>query len=161
MQDKSVELYSIPHRLDRLRLKKQLTWEGVAALLKMSASMIYQVRAGKNRLSPKALYRLQDAELEAGLVSPQDSAHERAISFVSKRGSLQVRKNLAAATSKLAHKMEDHLKALPQNELLEIASFCVFRIENGSRAAEGFYKFLNTLILLEMVSRMPPEKHKT
>jgi transcriptional regulator with XRE-family HTH domain len=70
MQDKSLIKCSIPERLQNLRLKKQLTWERLAVSLDLTVSMLFQVKAGNRNLSDKALYRLEQAEIAAGLRPP-------------------------------------------------------------------------------------------
>ena len=47
---------------------KQASWAEIAATIGLSESMIYQVKAGKKELSPKALYRLLAAESAVGIL---------------------------------------------------------------------------------------------
>ena len=77
MQEKSVEKFSQVIRLKNLRVTQQLTWRQVAELLGVTPSMIYQVVAGKRRLSDKVLWCLENAELALGLVSVHDAASRR------------------------------------------------------------------------------------
>ena len=74
MQQKRAEKSSIAERLQKLRLKKQFTWEQLADMVGLTASMLYQVKRGERGLSDKALYRLEQAEIVAGLRSP--AVHE-------------------------------------------------------------------------------------
>jgi transcriptional regulator with XRE-family HTH domain len=67
MQAKSINKYTIPERLQNLRLKEQLTWEQLAASLGLTAAMIHHVKRGIRNLSEKAQYRLEQAEVVAGL----------------------------------------------------------------------------------------------
>lgn len=74
MQDESVDLCSIPSRLERLRVATQATWAEIAADMGLSQSMIYQVKSGSRQLSSKAEYRLGIAERKAGLAHSVDQA---------------------------------------------------------------------------------------
>lgn len=70
MQEESADLCSIPRRLERIRVSTQSTWAQIATKIELSESMIYQVKSGKRQLSPKSLYRLATAEMEAGIKTP-------------------------------------------------------------------------------------------
>lgn len=50
------------HRLDDLRIRMQCTWAEVGRAIGLSESMIYQVKSGARKLSPKAEHRLTKAE---------------------------------------------------------------------------------------------------
>lgn len=73
LQEKSKSKYGHAERLQILRLKKQLTWEQLAELLGLSAAMLYHVKRGVRNLSEKAVYRLEQAEVTAGLRPPAAS----------------------------------------------------------------------------------------
>ena len=77
MQDKSAVTCSLAKRLETVRLAKHLTWDGLAGLLEMSPSMIYQVRRGDRNLGDVAMHRLEQAEIAEGLLSPNDAAFAR------------------------------------------------------------------------------------
>ena len=66
-EDHQPQQFSQAARLKNLRVRRQLKWRDMAALLEVSPSMIYQVLADKRRLSDKALFRLESAEIEASL----------------------------------------------------------------------------------------------
>ena len=70
MQARSIYKYTIPERLHKLRLKEQLTWEQLALSLGLTVAMLHHVRRGIRNLSQKAQYRLEHAEINAGLRSP-------------------------------------------------------------------------------------------
>jgi transcriptional regulator with XRE-family HTH domain len=70
MQAKSIKKYTIQERLQNLRLKEQLTWEQLAESLGLTAAMLHHVRRGIRNLSEKARYRLERAEIDAGLRPP-------------------------------------------------------------------------------------------
>ena len=76
MQEHNAENCSVPERLERFRVRTQMTWAQVAKRIGLSTSMIYQVKRGDVALSSKALYRLRHAELEAGVVSGADFIDE-------------------------------------------------------------------------------------
>lgn len=77
MQEQSAARLSMPKRLEALRLAKQLTWDGMAGLLGISPSMIYQVKRGERNLGDLVLHRLEEAEIEAELLSVQDASFAR------------------------------------------------------------------------------------
>jgi transcriptional regulator with XRE-family HTH domain len=61
------ELKLIFPRIQRLRLKQGWTWERVSQELGVSKVMLHYVKTGKRALSGKVLYRLEEAEIRAGL----------------------------------------------------------------------------------------------
>ena len=73
LQEKSKSKYGHAERLQILRLKKQLSWEQLAELLGLSVAMLYHVKRGVRNLSEKAVYRLEQAEVTAGLRPPAAS----------------------------------------------------------------------------------------
>lgn len=77
MQEQSAVKFSLPKRLESLRLAKQLTWDGMAALLEISPSMIYQVKRGERNLGDLVLHRLEEAEISEGLLNVQDASFSR------------------------------------------------------------------------------------
>jgi transcriptional regulator with XRE-family HTH domain len=78
-KEKSAAGLRLPKRLEALRLSKQLTWDGMAALLEISPSMIYQVKRGERSLGDLVLHRLEECEIEAGLLSVQDASFARLV----------------------------------------------------------------------------------
>ncbi len=76
-QEQSAARKTIPVRLEALRLAKKLTWDGVAALLEVSPSMIYQAKRGERNLGDLVLHRLEEAEIAEGLLSVQDASFAR------------------------------------------------------------------------------------
>ena len=68
MQEVNVTVnYSASERLQKLRIKKQLTWSQIARRLRLSESMLYKALRGDARFSERALFRLLQAEIAAGL----------------------------------------------------------------------------------------------
>jgi transcriptional regulator with XRE-family HTH domain len=61
-------------RLRRLQVSEGMTWGQVARKLGISVSMVMMVKRGERNLSPKALYRLEQAERE---VADRKSRAER------------------------------------------------------------------------------------
>ena len=57
-------------RLERLREVTGKTWEKIAGELGVDRSLIYHVKAESRNLSPKVIYRLEKAEIEAGIAAP-------------------------------------------------------------------------------------------
>jgi len=70
MQEESLEKFSPPERLKNLRLKRQCNWSDIAKDVGLSEGMVYAVIAGKKNLSDKALHRLGEVEMAAGIVPP-------------------------------------------------------------------------------------------
>ena len=56
---------SIPERLRRYQASQGITWRRLGERIGISLSMVMMVLRGKRNLSPKALYRLEQAEREA------------------------------------------------------------------------------------------------
>jgi hypothetical protein len=54
-------------RLERLRLVTGKTWQQIADELKVDRSMLFHVKSGARNLGDKALFRLREAELAAGI----------------------------------------------------------------------------------------------
>lgn len=79
MQEQSAARLNLPKRLEALRLAKQLTWDGMAVLLEISPSMVYQVKRGERNLGDLVLHRLEEAEIEVGLLSVQDASFARLV----------------------------------------------------------------------------------
>lgn len=59
-------------RIDNYRNKTGQTLDQVAKAIGVGKSMLMMVKSGKRHLSSKALYRLEQAELEAGISSPEN-----------------------------------------------------------------------------------------
>jgi len=76
-QEQSASKRTIPKRLEALRLAKRLTWDGVAGLLEVSPSLIYQAKRGERNLGDLVLHRLEEAEIESGLLNVQDASFAR------------------------------------------------------------------------------------
>jgi transcriptional regulator with XRE-family HTH domain len=76
-QQQSAASRSIPKRLEALRLAKKFTWDGMATLLEISPSMIYQVKRGERNLGDLVMHRLEEAEIAEGLLDVQDASFAR------------------------------------------------------------------------------------
>ena len=71
MQQKSdIKWSSDFERLERLRVGQGLTWKQVAEKIGVGVTMLMMVKSGRRNLSNKTLYRLEQAEIAAGLHSP-------------------------------------------------------------------------------------------
>ncbi len=57
-------------RLEKYRVKTGKTWPEVADDIGLGKSMLMMVKTGKRSLSSKALYRLEQAEIDAGIRAP-------------------------------------------------------------------------------------------
>ena len=67
-QEKSHKKSPIFDRLEILRVRTGVTWDAIALKLGVDRSMLFHVKSGKRNLSDKALYRLGEAEEDAGIV---------------------------------------------------------------------------------------------
>jgi transcriptional regulator with XRE-family HTH domain len=97
MQEKSVEKCAVAERLQKLRLRDQLTWEQVAARLDITPSMVYQVRSGKRSLGDKTLYRLQQAEAEMWIPVDASASGNAASELMAIRKRLELTQDEMAA----------------------------------------------------------------
>jgi transcriptional regulator with XRE-family HTH domain len=61
---------SITERLEKLRLKRGLTWDKLGEELELSRAMLHYVRKNERELSERALFRLAAAERAAGIEPP-------------------------------------------------------------------------------------------
>ena len=84
LQEKSEEKNRIVKRLDDLRIALQCTWADVGEAIGLSESMIYQVKSGVRKLSPKAEHRLAAVERKAGIIPGNDLNLEHATSGAAK-----------------------------------------------------------------------------
>lgn len=66
-------------RIDNYRNKTGQTLDQVAEAIGLGKSMLMMVKSGKRHLSSKALYRLEQAELEAGISSPKNITESHSI----------------------------------------------------------------------------------
>ena len=57
-------------RIERLMLTTGSTWEGLSRTLKVSTAMLSMIKTGKRNPSKKVLFRLLEAEREAGIAPP-------------------------------------------------------------------------------------------
>ena len=62
-------------RVEEYRIKAGKTWDQVASDIGLSRSMLMMIKSGKRNLSAKALYRLEQAEISAG-IRPSPSVRE-------------------------------------------------------------------------------------
>lgn len=67
VQDESHTLSPLYRRLDRLRIVTNKTWAEISTLLDIDRSMFFHIKAGRRKLSEKAIFRLEQAEIEAGI----------------------------------------------------------------------------------------------
>lgn len=79
MQQKSAVECSHGERLKKLRAILQVEWEELALRLKVSPSTCYQVARGTKSFGDLALFRLEEAEREAGLAPPAEAVLEVAV----------------------------------------------------------------------------------
>ena len=97
------ETRTIPDRLDAVRLAKHLTWEGVASLLEISPSMIYQVKRGERTLGDMVLHRLEEAEIAEGLLNVQGASFARLLRNPEIAKALDAKGDSAASSSPNDH----------------------------------------------------------
>ncbi len=117
MQAQSHKKSDVFSRLDFLRVKKGLTWAQLAKRLAMDPSAFFHVKAGRRNLSDKALYRLAEAEKEAGIAPPEDMG--RVVDEFTKsesryHGQREVYKNWKAASELQIEMLEPLLASAKQ-----------------------------------------------
>lgn len=74
VQDESHTLSPLYRRVDRLRIVTNKTWAEISTLLDIDRSMFFHIKAGRRKLSEKAVFRLEQAEIEAGISPPNTTA---------------------------------------------------------------------------------------
>jgi transcriptional regulator with XRE-family HTH domain len=67
VKQKDTQTLSFLAKLDALRLLKGWTWEQTAKAVGLSRSMLHNLRTGRNKVSDKVLYRLEQTEKSEGL----------------------------------------------------------------------------------------------
>ena len=65
-------------RIDFYRVKTGKTLKEVSAVIGVGTGMLMMVKSGRRRLSGKAIYRLEQAERDAGIKTPLDKLLESA-----------------------------------------------------------------------------------
>ena len=73
-------------RLEVLREKQRWTWQQLAEKLDLSVSMLMMVKRGQRELSKRAQWRLEDAEVAAGLRTSPSLVFKAAEALVEKTG---------------------------------------------------------------------------
>jgi len=59
-----------------LMLKKGITWKKACSLIGISTTTLHHIKTGQNGVTNKVLYRLEQAEMQAGLVPPRTNLHD-------------------------------------------------------------------------------------
>ena len=70
MQEDCDSLCDAFKRLDRYRVSQNITWKDVAHKLGVGVSMLMMIKTGQRNLGKKALFKLEQAEIEAGIITP-------------------------------------------------------------------------------------------
>lgn len=76
MQEKTSQNFTA--RLEALKLKKGLSDERLAEWVGLSRRMLYLLRTGKSSITRKTWYKLEQAELEAGILPKEPEESDRA-----------------------------------------------------------------------------------
>lgn len=58
-------------RVERLRIITNRSWDQMADVLDIDRSMFFHVKSGRRNLSKKAIFRLEQAERDAGILPPE------------------------------------------------------------------------------------------
>ena len=67
-------------RLERLRVISGKTWNQIAEDLEVDRSLLFHVKAGTRKLSPKVIFRLEQAEILAGISTSAQTLIEHGLS---------------------------------------------------------------------------------
>ena len=76
MQEKTSQNFTA--RLEALKLKKELSDERLAERVGLSRRMLYLIRTGKSAITRKTWYKLEQAELESGILPKEPEESDRA-----------------------------------------------------------------------------------
>jgi len=110
MQGKSVEKYSVPDRLRKLYAVMGKNWSDVATALIVSEPYIYAVLSGKKEFGPKPLHRLEQLEIERGIIKSPPTIELREGEDL--RGEVDVWKRRAKNAEKELADLRDGLRSL-------------------------------------------------
>ena len=100
-------------RLDRLRKAKGLPWRDLAEFLGISRTWLHHVKKGEHDLGVKAMYRLLQAEREAGI----DTREEGVLSGIA-RASATVKQS--GDPSAASYVLKEELRAVELSDELRI-----------------------------------------
>lgn len=82
MQEKKSTIFTPFERLENLRVKRDWTWDQLANCLNVNRSLFFHLKAGKTNLSKRVMFRLAQAETEAGITPPSEiEASQHAAKF--------------------------------------------------------------------------------
>ena len=142
MQEEKSQPVTIFGRLERLRVVKQLSWDGLAVLLGVNRSFFFHIKAGRTRFSAKALYRLEQAERAAGIEVPVPTvpeALERVQDATDEDLEFYKGQNAAYRLQGLRDRLADLLKAL-DSEIVFLKTPTVPVAKNGATVREDIEK---------------------
>lgn len=88
-------------RLENYRIKTGKTWQQVGADIGLGKSMLMMVKTGRRDMSPKALYRLEQAEIEAGIKRP-GGVKEEPGQYTTRNDNAEMRRDLRGMKKDLA-----------------------------------------------------------
>ena len=88
-------------RLENYRIKTGKTWQQVGADIGLGKSMLMMVKTGRRDMSPKALYRLEQAEIEAGIKRPTGVKEEPG-RYATRNDNAEMRRDLLGMKKDLA-----------------------------------------------------------
>ena len=74
MQEKNRLFKTFLDRLEQLRLRQGWSWDECARQIGISKAMIFFIRSGKQDVSTKSWFKLEQAERAAGIASPESAA---------------------------------------------------------------------------------------
>ena len=89
------------HRIDLYRVKTGKTLAEVASDLGVGVSMLMMVKTGKRALSRKVIYRLEQAEADAGIKRPEGVAEDSG-QYTTRAQNLEIRRELREMKKDLA-----------------------------------------------------------
>lgn len=72
MQEQNSTIFTPFKRVENLRVKRDWTWDQLANHLNVNRSLFFHLKAGKTNLSKRVMYRLAEAEREAGIEPPPE-----------------------------------------------------------------------------------------
>jgi len=146
-------------RVETLRIFRQWTWEQTASAIGLSRSMIHLIKKGKNNVTDKVLYRLEQAEIAAGITEKADVnqarwRRETSADVVKLMNSMPDEfKKGDKSKAEDSHIIEDSLRQLSTGELGDLADHFSENRHEAPYGANIFYDQILGLIHAEIIIR--------
>lgn len=111
-QYKSENFVNIFERVENVRIRLNLTWDEMAKKLGVDRSFFFHLKAGRRGFSSKVIYKLEQAESEAGIYVAVKSQPMIARETVEPFGARNLNKSDLRKMLADVEKMRDKLKSM-------------------------------------------------